>query len=178
MFEKSYLLCDFDVTDYTGYVVNNTNNNDGTWTVTNNDFNREIPTKPTFTEIPFIIIRPSPEITGIEISGDGVTLNGTTYTVVIPKGESSLTIKVYVIGKNFNLMNEENKYKCMFSFNGGLGMFDIYEYVRYTDSLMYGDTASINNILIGSNPNKIFYTNDGGITWIDTGYTLIVVEGE
>ena len=178
IFEKSYLLCDFDVTDYTGHAVNNTNNNDGTWTVTSTDFNREIPTKPTFTEIPFIIIRPVPEITGIEIAGDGVTLNGTTYTVVIPEGERVLPIKVYVIGKNFNLMNEENKYKCMFSFNGGLGMFDIYEYVIYTDSLMYGDTVYINNILIDSNPNKILYTNDGGITWIDTGYTLIVVGGE
>ena len=178
MFENGYLLCDFDVTDYTGYVVNNTNNNDGTWTVTSTDFSGEIPTKPTFTEIPFIIIPPVPEITGIEISGDGVTLNGTTYTVVIPEGESSLPIKVYVIGKNFNLMNEENKFNCNFSFNGGLGAFDIYEYVRYTDNLMYGDTAYIHNILIESNPNKILYTNDGGLTWIDTGYTLIVVEGE
>ena len=107
-----------------------------------------------------------------------MTLNGTTYTVVIPEGESSLPVKVDVIGKNFNLMNEENKFNCNFSFNGGLGAFGIYEYVRYTDNLMYGDTAYIHNILIESNPNKILYTNDGGLTWIDTGYTLIVVEGE
>ena len=173
--EKSYLLCDFDVTDYTGHVVNNTNNNDGTWTVTSTDFNREIPTKPTFEEFPFVI---APVITGVELFGEGITLDGNTYTAVIPEGQAQIYVSVRITGRFLDLIDKNYLYNCKFSLNNlGNYEFGVFDYEEDGSRVLYRHDINVHEILMNNEVNNILYSNDGGYTWIDTGYTIVVVRG-
>ena len=134
----------------------------------------DVPTPPASDEI---------AITGVALGGDCVTLNGTTYTITAPAGESVVWAAVTVSGTNLKKIVDENlsNHSVYLLQNGtpttGVEVCFAYTYNENDGSLFYGKAIAVIPKFAGKTYDLV-YSNDNDMTWTDTGYDVVVVVEE
>lgn len=110
-----------------------------------------------------------PAITDVIISGDEVTVDNVNKTYTVMAGES-ITITVY--GTDFDKITEEDYTNSVY------GATYVEGVASYLDQNKYDDVSGsfIFNLVTNDQWKgvDIQYTNDGGNTWIKTGWKLVI----
>lgn len=119
-------------------------------------------------------------ITGLELYGDAVKLEGNTYTVTIPKDVTYVQISVRVIGQNMYKIPVDwlDGYYMSIGDNTG-STYKINAACRILNqSAIYDDDVYIHASWSESGPKRLLFSNDNCVTWEDTGYVVVVVVEE
>lgn len=121
----------------------------------------------------------TPEITGVALSRDNVTLSGTTYTISVSSDYSWYYPTVTVYGNNLKNIGEGYQF-IIGTKEHATGQTNS-DYLRIFDgSYSETDGTITTNTLSAFNAGgkgtlDLVYSNDGGTTYIDTGYDVNIV---
>ena len=124
----------------------------------------------------------TPKITGVSFSGDMVSTDteNKTYTITVPADGNTVWPTVTVTGTNLQKIVDDNLYGFHYyqlMSEDGSSLYPVlykYQYNYVDETLSSSNAVGVKAADAGT--YKLKYSNDNAATWVDTGWTVIIVE--